>query len=92
MANKGERTIGANMAPSGAFVRIRLNATGSASLDELRGVATRVIGKHASYGTAIDVALKFYQAVDPRERTRALNAVKQELVGSQLRVPGTHPR
>ncbi len=77
------------MAQSGALVRIRINATSSASLDELRGVATRLLGKHASYGASIDVALRFYQAVDPRERERALRIVRQDLVGSQLRIPGS---
>jgi hypothetical protein len=71
------------------LVHVRLDPSGSAALDELRGIATRVLGKHATYSDAVDVALRFHRAVDQHERARVMQALKQESTGARLLVPGS---
>lgn len=74
----------------GSGSRVRIGVAGRAALLEMRGLATRVLDSSAGADTdeALDVAARFIRTVDPRERDRVVLALRREVGGSRLSVPG----
>lgn len=70
----------------GEQVRIRLGVVGASALDELRGIVSRHTGERVDYDAALDFVLRFYRAVDARERERVVNGLRREL-GPRLSLP-----
>lgn len=73
-------------------IRLRLAPEGMAALDEMRGIATRILADRPDYEGALELMLKFYRGVEQHERERVENGLRRGPAGGpRLSFPSRPP-